>query len=312
MRTSVVHRDGGVNHAGAKAPVIDEALVHVLVRDQFPLWAHLPVRRVARDGWDNRSFRLGEDMVVRLPSAAAYATQVEKEQWWLPMLAGSLSCPIPTPLGLGMPACGYPWPWSIYSWLDGENVEPTSAANSSVFAADIAAFLAELHGIDPIGGPQPGPHNFYRGGPLSTYDAQVRDSIERLDTQIDGGAVTEVWEAALSTARHGSPIWVHGDISLGNLLALDGRLAGVLDFGSLAIGDPACDLSIAWTVFRGEARETFRAGLCFDAGTWLRARAWALWKGLIVAARLADTNAAEWTNPLSVIGDVLGEGSIDG
>jgi aminoglycoside phosphotransferase (APT) family kinase protein len=297
--------------AGADAPVIDEALARALVSDQFPHWAHLSLTRVARDGWDNRSFRLGKGMVVRLPSAAPYAGQVEKEQRWLPILAGSLSYPIPAPLGLGVPACGYPWPWSIYRWLDGENVEPTSAANSSVFAADIAAFLAELHGIDPSGGPQPGPHNFYRGGPLSAYDAQVRDSIDRLDSHIDGRAVTEVWESALGSAWLGSPIWVHGDISLGNLLALNGRLSGVLDFGSLAVGDPACDLAIAWTVFRGEAREAFRAGLHFDAGTWLRARAWALWKGLIVAARLAKTNATEWIQPLSVIGNVLGEGSID-
>src|SRR5450631_3936164 len=147
MRTGVAHREGSVSHVGANAPVIDETLAHALVSEQFPRWAHLPIRRVLRDGWDNRSFQLGEDMVVRLPSAAPYAAQVEKEQRWLPVLAGSLSYPIPTPLGLGVPACGYPWSWSIYRWLEGENAEPTSVADSIAFATDIADFLAELHRI---------------------------------------------------------------------------------------------------------------------------------------------------------------------
>src|SRR5258708_10980104 len=305
MRPSVAHRDGG-----ATPLIIDETLVRALVSDQFAKWAHLPIRRVARGGWDNRSFQLGDDMVVRLPSAAPFAAQVEKEQRWLPVLASSLSYPIPTPLGLGTPARGYPWKWSIYRWLGGENVEPTSVADSTAFATDVAAFLAELHRIEATEGPQPGPHNFYRGGTLSTYDAEVRESIGRLESQIDTDAATAMWESAIRTVWVGTPIWVHGDISLGNLLMLDGRLTGVLDFGSLAVGDPACDLSIAWTVFRGEARRAFRARLQFDAGTWLRARAWVLWKALIVAAGLVETNANEWTKPLALIGNMPWEPAI--
>src|SRR4051794_2038363 len=115
-------------------PPIDEALVRALIRSQFPHWAHFPVRRVAHDGWDNRSFRLGEDMVVRLPSAEPYAAQVQKEQEWLPVLATALSVPIPKPLALGAPDAGYPWPWSIYRWLDGVPVEPRAVADSTAFA----------------------------------------------------------------------------------------------------------------------------------------------------------------------------------
>jgi aminoglycoside phosphotransferase (APT) family kinase protein len=246
-------------------------------------------------------------MVVRLPSGAPYAAQVEKEQRWLPVLGPSLSYPIPAPLGLGGPASGYPWPWSIYRWLDGQNAELRSVASSTAFAADVAMFLAELHRVEPTGGPPPGPHNFYRGGPLATYDGEVRESIRRLGSTIAEGAAIRAWESALRIAWQREPVWVHGDISLGNLLALNGRLSGVLDFGSMAVGDPACDLSVAWTVFRGYARETFRANLDFDAATWRRARAWALWKGLIIAAGLAETNASEWAEPLHVIVDLLEE-----
>lgn len=296
----------GANHVKDSAP-IDETLVYALVLSQFPHWAHLPIRRVASDGWDNRSFRLGEDMVVRLPSAEPYAAQVKKEHRWLPVLASALSFPIPTPLALGTPDADYPWPWSIYRWLDGVSIEPRAVAYSTDFAGDTAAFIAELQSIAPSGGPQPGPHNFFRGGPLSTYDSEVREAIGRLEPQVDAPAVVELWESALRTSWDRSPVWVHGDISAGNLLSHRGRLVGVLDFGSLASGDPACDLSIAWTVFRGEARGTFQAKLQLDAGTWLRARAWALWKGLIVAAGLSETNAAEWAEPFCAIDQVLRE-----
>lgn len=303
MGTSVAMR-ASANQMTAPAQ-IDEALVCALVPSQFPRWAHLPIRRVTNDGWDNRSFRFGEDMVVRLPSAEPYVAQVEKEHRWLPMLASALSLPIPRPLALGAPQGNYPWPWSVYCWLDGVAVDPGAVAHSTAFADDTAAFVAELQSVDPSGGPQPGSHNFFRGGPLSTYDSEVREATERLERQIDARAVIELWQSALRMSWDRPPVWVHGDISAGNLLSHRGRLAGVLDFGCLAIGDPACDLSVAWTVFRGEARRMFQTKLQFDAATWLRARAWALWKGLVVAACLSETNAAEWAEPFCIIDQVL-------
>lgn len=291
--------------------IIDERLVRSLLDAQFPQWSGLSVRRVVRDGWDNHSFRLGEEMVVRLPSAEAYAAQVEKEQRWLPVLAPGLSYPIPQPLGLGTPGCGYAWRWSINTWLEGETVDPASLGESTRFAEDVARFLIELQSIDAAGGPAPGPHNFHRGGSLSIYDAEVREAIRRLDSRIDRRAAIGVWEAALGTAWRRPAVWVHGDMSTGNLLELDGHLCGVLDFGGLGVGDPACDLAIAWTFFRGEARRAFAGKLSLDSATWLRARAWALWKGLVLAANLSETNALEWRDPLGVVHLILEEEPVD-
>lgn len=286
---------------------VDDALVGRLVRAQFPHWAHLPVRPVTASGWDNRSFRLGDDKIVRLPSAAVYAAQVEKEHQWLPHLAPLLPLAIPTPLAMGEPACGYPWRWSIYRWIEGEPATLELAADSIGFAAGVAGFLIALQSIDASEGPAPGPHNFHRGGALMTYDGEVREALAMVERRIDGGAATKVWEAALRTAWDHSPVWVHGDMSVGNLLTQHGRLTAVIDFGALGIGDPACDLSIAWTVFSGAGGQTFRAMLPLDPGTWARGRAWALWKALIVAAGLSRTNAIEFADPWRVIDQVLEE-----
>jgi aminoglycoside phosphotransferase (APT) family kinase protein len=288
-------------------PVIDHVLMRHLVGAQFPQWAHLPVNSIAVGGWDNRSFRLGDDMIVRLPSAAAYAAQVEKEHCWLPRLAPHLSVQIPMPLAIGEPASGYPWRWSIYRWIEGETARPEAVADSSDFASRVAGFLISLQRIDTTGGPPPGPHNFYRGGSLMTYDAETREAIAILKRQIDTVAATNIWETALRTSWNHSPVWIHGDMSVGNLLSRDGQLRGVIDFGMLGIGDPACDLAIAWTLFRGESRNVFRAMLPVDSGTWIRGRAWTLWKALIIAAGLSTTNAIEWSNPWLVIDEALYE-----
>jgi aminoglycoside phosphotransferase (APT) family kinase protein len=287
--------------------VIDEMLVRSLVDAQFPQWSQLPVRPVATGGWNNKTFHLGESMVVRLPSAAAYAEQVEREQRWLPILAPLLPLPIPTPLGLGTPANGYPWKWSIYEWIDGEVALPERIINLCDFATRLARFLVALQGIDTADGPRPGLDNFYRGGPLLTYDAQTRQAIAMLNGKIDTAAATEVWDTALVATWQDSPVWVHGDVSLGNLLVLDGRLSAVIDFGILGVGDPACDLAIAWTLFKGESREAFRAALPFDAGTWARGRGWTLWKALILAAGLSNSNAIEAANPWRIIDEVVAD-----
>ncbi|HUG26151.1 aminoglycoside phosphotransferase family protein [Piscinibacter sp.] len=289
----------------AEQPVIDDTLVRRLVSSQFPHWADLAVRPVAHGGWDNRTFHLGDQMVVRLPSAAHYAEQVEKEQRWLPRLAPSLPLPIPTPLAHGEPAEGYPWRWSIYRWIDGDTAAPERIADLRDFATQLAQFLFALQRIDPRGGPAPGPHNFHRGGALATYDAETRQAIALLQGKIDVGAATDVWEAALATSWCGSPVWIHGDAGLGNLLVRGGRLSAVIDFGNMGVGDPACDLSIAWTLFAGASRDAFREVLAIDADTWARGRAWTLWKALIVAAGLTNSNAVEAANPWRVIDGVL-------
>jgi aminoglycoside phosphotransferase (APT) family kinase protein len=292
-------------------PVIDDTLVRRLVTTQFPQWAHLPVRSIEASGWDNRIFHLGEHMIARLPSAADYSVQVEKEYRWLPRLAPLLPLPIPTPLAMGEPTSDYPWRWSIYRWIEGDAAVPERIDDMSRFATSLAQFLIALHRIDPTDGPRPGQHNFYRGAALTTYDAETRKAIATLRDRIDADAATEVWEAALSTTWKRSPVWIHGDVSAGNLLIQAGRLSSVIDFGMLGVGDPACDLSIAWTLFGGKSREAFRAMLPLDPDTWARGRAWTLWKALIVAAGLTKTNAVEAAQPWHVIDKVLEGRSID-
>jgi aminoglycoside phosphotransferase (APT) family kinase protein len=260
---------------------IDAALVRRLIAAQFPQWANLPVLRVEPGGWDNRTFRLGVQRSVRLPSGASYAAQVEKEQAWLPRLAPELPLAIPVPVAHGRPGEGYPWHWSVYGWLEGESAETARVADTSELARALAAFLVALQAIDATGGPPPGPHNFLRGAPLAVYDADTRRALETLRGQGVTTAAAALWEAALATEWRGAPVWLHGDVSAGNLLVRDGRLSAVLDFGCAAVGDPACDLAIAWTYFSGASRAAFREALPLDRGTWLRGAGWALWKALI-------------------------------
>jgi aminoglycoside phosphotransferase (APT) family kinase protein len=286
---------------------IDAALVGLLVAEQFPQWADLPVRPVEFGGWDNRTFHLGSDKTVRLPSAARYAEQVDKEHRWLPKLAPHLPLPIPMPLTKGAPAHGYPWGWSVYRWLEGETAIVGRIADLCQFAIALAWFLAALQRIDPAGGPLPGRHNFYRGGPLTVYDAETRQALAALEGRIDTEAASAVWEAALDATWHGSPAWFHGDVATGNLLVEEGRLSAVIDFGTSGVGDPACDLAISWTLFRGKSRKAFREALGPDDATWARGRGWTLWKALITLAEHVDTNPLQASVAQRVIDEVIND-----
>ena len=286
---------------------IDVCLVAELVSSQFPQWADLWITPVEHDGIDNRTFRLGGDMCVRLPSAEAYTAQVDKEHRWLPILAPRLPLPIPVPLAIGAPAEGYPWKWSVYRWLEGEIASTARINDLNQFATALAGFLGSLQRVDPAGGPPPGKHNFFRGGPLETYDGQTRSAIAALDDQIDTETATAVWETAIAAAWHGSPVWFHGDVSAANLLVRDGRLGAVIDFGCSGVGDPACDVTIAWTLLSGESREAFRAALRVDGATWARGRGWALWKGLITVAKHLNTDPVEAARAARVVDQVLAD-----
>ena len=292
-------RSGGVR--------IDAALVRRLIAAQFPPWADLPVRPVEAGGWDNRTFRLGPRMTARLPSAEPYALQVEKEHRWLPKLAPLLPLPIPVPLAKGAPAGGYPWQWSVYRWLEGEPASVGGIADLRRFATDLAEFLNALRRSDPTGGPPPGRHNFFRGGPLTVYDAETRQAIAALEGRVDTGTASAVWQAALGAKWDGSPVWFHGDVAAGNLLVEDGRLGAVIDFGTSGVGDPACDLAIAWTLFGGESRDAFRAAMGLDDATWARGRGWTLWKALITLAEHIDTDPSQAAGARRVIDEVLAD-----
>lgn len=256
-------------------------MVRRLIARQFPHWAGLPVRPVATNGWDNQTFHLGDRMSVRLPTAREYALAVDKEHRWLPMFASRMPLPIPVPLAKGVPGEDFAFPWSVYEWIDGEPAGTGAIGDLTGLAAGLAAFLVSLRRIDPVGGPEPGLHNWFRGGPLRIYDSQARRAIEVLDGRVPRDAVTQIWESALEATWDGRPVWFHGDVAAGNLLVRDGALAAVIDFGTCGVGDPACDLAIAWTLLSGASREAFRAGIDVDAGTWARGRGWALWKALI-------------------------------
>jgi aminoglycoside phosphotransferase (APT) family kinase protein len=264
-----------------KADITAE-LVARLVADQFPQWSDLPVRPVENDGIDNTTFRLGDTMSARLPSSDSYVGQVDKEHRWLPFLAPQLPLPIPQPLAKGVPGSGFPRPWSVYRWIEGTPLASGAVTDMTALAADLSDFLAALYKIDPTGGPGPGQHNFFRGGPLTVYDGETRDALTALEGHIDTVLAAQVWETGLRVNWDGTPVWFHGDAQPGNLLVQDGRLSAVIDFGTSGVGDPACDTTIAWTFFSGESSRAFAERLPFDEATWARGRGWAIWKAMIV------------------------------
>lgn len=289
----------------ATDPVIDTPLVRRLIAAQFPQWSHLDVYPIEPGGWDNRTFRLGKDMTVRLPSAERYVRQVEKEQLWLPRLSPQLPLPIPEPLAKGAPGGGFAWPWSIYRWQPGETLAAERVDDIRQLASDLARFLRALMRADATGGPEPGAHNFNRGGSPVFYDGETQRALGLVEGQIDTAAARDVWDAACAAPFEGAPVWFHGDIAWGNLLVENGRLSAVIDFGTSGVGDPACDLAIAWTFFEGEAREVFREGMVLDRGAWARGRGWALWKALIVLAGMTGAPAREVAKNRGVIDAVL-------
>jgi aminoglycoside phosphotransferase (APT) family kinase protein len=271
---------------------ITPELVSRLVAEQFPQWAGLSVSRVELDGWDNTTLRLGTTMSVRLPSADAYVAQIDKEHRWLPVLARELPLSIPEPLVKGVPALGFPRPWSIYRWIDGEPASDETVPDLTRFAAELVDFLAALYRCDTTDGPGAGAHSHSRGGSVAVWDFQVRDAFERLRGELDVAGAEEVWEAALASKWDHAPVWVHGDVAGSNILVRDGRLSAVIDFGCSAVGDPACDTVIAWTLFEGGSRTAFQSQLPVDDHTWARGRGWALWKALI--ALVADQSDPGW------------------
>ncbi|MDQ1396190.1 MAG: hypothetical protein QOG64_1449 [Acidimicrobiaceae bacterium] len=243
-------------------------VVSCLIAEQFPQWADLGIRPVTLDGWDNTTFRLGEEMSVRLPTHKSYVPQIDKEHRWLPVLAPHLPLPIPRPVAKGRPGCAFPAPWSIYRWLPGEPAAIVGVNDYDRLADDLGGFLLALEAVDTRDGPLPGPHSFNRGGPVSEWDEQARATIGQLADEIDADGAMQVWKAALAERWTGPGVWVHGDVTGSNLLLHRDRLCGVIDFGCSAVGDPACDLTPAWTLFEGTSRERFKARLHFDDGTW--------------------------------------------
>lgn len=264
---------------------MDIALVRALLEEQHPDLVTLPIVE-AREGWDNRTFRLGEDLAVRLPRRAASAPLIEHEQRWLPTLAPHLPLAIPNPIRLGRAGCGFPWSWSVTRWLTGETAIVSPPVDEHAAATDLARFLRALHRPAPHDAPQ----NPWRGVSLSARGAPLHEHLATIGDRVDPTAVLEAWDRLCATPPwKGAAMWIHGDLHPGNLLVRDGRLSGVLDFGDLTAGDPATDLSVAWMLLGASARSTFRDRTCgaggwLDNDTWTRGRAWALALGIAYLA----------------------------
>jgi aminoglycoside phosphotransferase (APT) family kinase protein len=250
----------------------DAALVRELLADQFPEWATLPIRRLETDGTDNAIYRLGDDLVVRLPLIHWAVEQVEKEHTWLPKIAPLLPLAVHEPLVIGQPGHGYPWRWSVYRWIDGENAYPDRIADARQAAIDLAEFVRALQALDFPDAPVS-----KRGVPLATRDEETRWAINALRHQFDADALAAVWDEAIAAPSwDGPPVWVHADLTDGNILVRDGRLRAVIDFSLLGLGEPANDLDPAWSLFSGESRDVFRTALGVDDATWARGRGWAI------------------------------------
>ena len=253
---------------------VEETLVRGLLAAQFPEWADLPLEAVEPRGTDNWLYRLGADLVVRLPCRERTVATLVRERTWLPRLAGRLRLEIPLPVAAGAPGAGYPWTWSVYPWLEGENAIDAPVVDLARAAGDLAALLEALRHVDSDGGPVPGEESFFRGAPLGVFDRRVRADLAHLRDEIDAEAATAVWDEALRAPGTERPVWVHGDLDRRNLLTRQGRLAAVVDFGSVGVGDQACDVAVAWKVLSPETRDIFRRALPVDEATWARARGW--------------------------------------
>lgn len=257
---------------------MDITIVKKEINKKFPKWGKLSIRPMENSGNDNITYYLGDDMTIRIPSARRYEPQIEKEVKWLKVLAKNITVDISSNIALVEASVGIPSRWSINKYIQGD-VATRDNIEGLKFARGLNGFLKQLQSVDIKGAPVSGIHNFYRGSHPSIYEREVEKALVEIEGNISKERLFNIWRSDISSIYSGSLVWLHGDIAPNNLLVEDGGLCGVIDFGIMSIGDPACDYSIAWTFFNKEERELFLKGL--DSGLVKRARAWALWKSLI-------------------------------
>jgi aminoglycoside phosphotransferase (APT) family kinase protein len=260
---------------------IDEPLVRALVAEQFPVWSALPLRRIEPQGTDHAIYRLGEGLSVRLPRRKGPTEPGGKELEWLPRLAPLLPCEIPVPVAQGRPGAGYPWFWEIHTWVEGDAL-PVEELDPAQAAGDLAGVVRALQQVGPAGAP-PG-----RGIPLARRDVEFRSWLRSFKGD---PAVAGEWERALAApAWEGAPVWHHGDLDVRNWLVRDGRITGVIDWGAMGVGDPACDVMVAWKLHSAVARDAFRDALPTDDATWERARGWVVSQAVAALAYYTPEN----------------------
>lgn len=279
-------------------------LVDQLIQTQFPQWAHLPVRAFDSAGTDNTIYRLGDELVVRLPRVASVEAQIDRDYKWMPRFAPHLPVAIPEPLVVGEPVEPFPFRWSVNRWLAGENVVFADIVDPNRTAAELTSFILALRGIDT----ESAPTDHYRGQPLALRDQVTRHAIESLRDMFDSELLTKIWDEAVALPPYdGDPMWFHGDLLPGNLLFVDGRLSAVIDFGTMSVGDPTVDLMVAWSLLEGESRQMFRSAMRVDEVTWLRGRGWALSIALVFIPYYLNTNPVGVASAKGIVEQILAE-----
>ena len=282
---------------------IDAPLVRRLIARQFPEWADLPLERLESAGTENAMFRLGCDLVVRLPRHPGAVESIAHEQRWLSLLGPRLPVAVPEPLGRGGADEGFRWPWSVYGWLDGRNPAVDALEAPETLAKELAGFIRALRRVDAANSP-----SHYRAVPLTARDSATRAALARLTDEVDTEAVATLWEEAMRVPEHaGPPVWAHADLSPGNMLVSEGRLSAVIDFGCTGVGDPAVDLIVAWNLLPADVRDTFREAVGADDAEWARGRGWALSISLIQLPYYRETNPVLAANSRHVIREILAE-----
>lgn len=258
---------------------VDEALLRALLEEQHPDLAEAPLRQLAA-GWDNTLWRVGDELLARLPRREVAARLTVDEQRWLPVLQAELPLPVPVPVRVGRPSAAYPWSWSIVRWVDGTPGDQVATFGADEVARQVGAFLHALHRPAP----DEAPHNPFRGVALAERTATFEERLAALAAEVDAPSLREVWNAALDAEPWTEPpVWIHGDLHPANLLFAEGRLVAVLDFGDLCAGDPATDLAaVAMLLPRTAIPEFERVYHRDDRALRARAHGWSVLFGTML------------------------------
>lgn len=284
---------------------ISEEKVYSLLKEQKPEWAECSIQRIESSGSDNALFRLGDDFLMRMPRIEWAVSSILKEAEWVPKIASNISIPISESVFTGLPSKLYPWHWLILPWYEGQNPEFEKADELGKLAGDLANFCNQIHALSLPRGPLS-----RRGIALNEIDIQTRQSLSMLGDEVDVARVERLWKSfcALPTWAH-APVWLHGDLHQGNMVTQNGRLAAVIDFSDVGIGDPACDYIAAWSLFGPQSRATFKRNIALlDENTWQRGRGWALSIALIMLPYYRDTHPPYASLARRIILEVCKEG----
>lgn len=289
---------------------MNEKIAKELIDSQFPQYKELKIEKIASQGHDNTTFQLGANYTISFPNKDMYQESIQSVYDFLPKIQEYLSIKIPIKMHIGNPSTLFSYRWSIQRYIEGQSSNLIlESIDLNQFATELAKILKEFKNIknlDRENKLRPSPKNFFRGGDLIIYKSDIEQSLSILkDEQIDKVWINKIWKHAISVPWKGENLFVHGDIAQGNIIFNDNKLEGIIDFGTMACGDPACDLMMAWNTFTGESRAIFKKIVDYDNDTWIRGMAWTLWKGLLEISQTSKSNANDWKNPQKVIEEII-------